>query len=293
MSFHVNSICLPCLLLHSVNELPEVKDEEKKMAFVRELMQRLSCVPEDLSAPEIDLENRKLAQRYFGPNEENYLREKKLSNEFALARLDSIKARIAKADDKIFAALQFAILGNYIDFSALQENVDFQELEDMLDSAQSITFDMDCYTHFLDQLRTGKRLLYIADNAGEICFDRLMAETLQAHFPHLQITFCVRGALAKNDATMEDAKLVGIPFPIVETGDGVCGTNLKVLPEETKKAFREADVILSKGQGNVETLWGSGYNIFYAFLVKCPRFMTTFQKPKMTPMFIQEKDLTP
>ena len=293
MSFPVNSICLPCLMNHCLNELPEIQNEEKKMAFLRELMQHLSNVPRDLSAPEIDLQNRQLAERYFGKNEENYLQEKKLSNQFVLDRLDMVKERILNAQDPLFAALQFAVLGNYIDFSALQDTVDFGQLEDMLDGAQSLELDNACYNRFLEELAAGKQLLYIADNAGEICFDRLFAEMLRKHFPHLQITFCVRGALAKNDATIEDARLAGISFPIVETGDGICGTNLKVLPEATKKAFREADVILSKGQGNVETLYGSGYNIYYAFLVKCPRFMTAFQKPQMTPMFLREKDMNP
>ena len=66
-----------------------------------------------------------------------------------------------------------------------------------------------------------------------------------------------------------------------------------MLGAEAKQAFENADVILSKGQGNVETLFSSGYNIYYAFLVKCPRFMTTFKKPKMTPMFLREKDMNP
>lgn len=293
MGFKVNSICLPCLMMHCVNELPEIRDEEKKMAFVRALMQRLSTISEDLSAPEIDLGNRQLAEQYFGSNAETFLREKELSNRFVMAKMEDIRQRIDTAADPLYAGLQFAVLGNYIDFSALQEEVSFEQFGNMLDKAQELEIDTGCYERFRAELSSGKNLLYVADNAGEICFDRLFAEEIHRQFPQLQITFCVRGALAKNDATIEDARLVGIPFPVVENGDGVCGTNLKVLPEKAKKAFREADVILSKGQGNVETLFGSGYNIYYAFLVKCPRFMTTFKKPKMTPMFLREKDMNP
>lgn len=293
MGFKVDSICLPCLLMHCVNELPEIRDEEKKMEFVRVLMQRLSTIAEDLSAPEIDFGNRQLVEQYFGGNAETFLREKELSNRFVMAKMADIKQRMDAAPDPLYAGLQFAVLGNYIDFSALQEEVSFQQFDEMLDKAQDLDIDRNCYENFRAELSQGKKLLYLADNAGEICFDRLFAEEIQRKFPHLEITFCVRGALAKNDATIEDARLVGIPFPIVENGDGVCGTNLKVLPEQARKAFREADVILSKGQGNVETLFSSGYNIYYAFLVKCPRFMTTFKKPKMTPMFLREKDMNP
>ena len=109
----------------------------------------------------------------------------------------------------------------------------------------------------------------------------------------MEITFCVRGLLSKNDATREDAEFAGIRFPIVENGTAICGTDLKALPPEAAKAFREADVILAKGQGNTETLCGCGMNIYYAFLVKCQRFIDDFKKPKLTPMFVREKDLNP
>ena len=65
---------------------------------------------------------------------------------------------------------------------------------------------------------------------------------------------------------------------------------LELLGEDAKQAFETADVILSKGQGNAETLLGCGYNIYYAFLVKCPLFVEKFQQPKLSPMLVKERN---
>ena len=139
-------------------------------------------------------------------------------------------------------------------------------------------------------METGKTLLYLTDNAGEIGFDRVFAQQLKKRFPHLEITFCVRGGNAANDATREDAAAMGVEFPIIDNGSCIAGTIPELLGEEAKKAMESADVILSKGQANVETLYGTGYNIYYAFLIKCERFITLFNKPKLTPMLIRERD---
>lgn len=131
--------------------------------------------------------------------------------------------------------------------------------------------------------------MYLTDNAGEIGFDRIFAEALHKRYPSVAITFCVRGAYAANDATREDAAKVGIPFPVIDNGNDIAGTELTRLGTEAKEAFYSADVILSKGQGNAETLLGCGENVYYAFLVKCPRFQARFGKPKFTPMFVKER----
>ena len=94
---------------------------------------------------------------------------------------------------------------------------------------------------------------------------------------------------AHNDATREDAEAVGVPFPVIDNGNDVGGTELSLLSGEARQALEEEDVILSKGQGNVETLYGCGYNIYYAFLVKCTRFVQVFHKPLMTPMLVRER----
>lgn len=82
---------------------------------------------------------------------------------------------------------------------------------------------------------------------------------------------------------------VGVPFAVIDNGSCIGGTELRRLGQEAKAAFESADVIISKGMGNNETLYGCGYNVYYAFLVKCKLFQDRFQKPLMTPMLVSEQ----
>ena len=189
----------------------------------------------------------------------------------------------------IISKEEFAILGNYIDFSALQGQVSFEELDSLLDRAEEMTPAGDGYAKLRADLAAGKKLLYLTDNAGEIGFDRIFAEVIQKQYPQLGITFCVRGGPAMNDALRADAELMEIPFPVIDNGNRVAGTQLDQLSEDAKQALDGADVIIAKGQGNVETMYGCGYNVYYAFLIKCERFVAEFGQPKLTPMLLREQ----
>jgi len=203
-------------------------------------------------------------------------------------RLEHIRMIVQQTPDPVFAGLQFSILGNYLDFAALQGNVSFEKLEQMLKEALDMQLDEAVYASLQQDLAKGKKLLYLTDNAGEIGMDRIFAEEIHKAYPHLEITFCVRGGITVNDATREDAEIVGIPFPVIDNGNLVSGTELSMLSREAKEAMDSADVIISKGMANVETLYGSGYPIYYAFLIKCIRFVEEFGKPMFTPMLVKE-----
>ena len=183
-----------------------------------------------------------------------------------------------------------AILGNYIDFSALHGEVSFEKLDEMLDNARDIRVEKAPWEELLSDLARAKSLLYLTDNAGEIGFDRVFAEELQEKFPQLAITFCVRGGNAGNDATRADAAEVEIPFPVIDNGSTIAGTVPEKLGTEAARALETADVILSKGQANVETLYGCGKNIYYAFLVKCQRLANLMDRTLLTPLLLRELD---
>lgn len=289
MSVPIDSQCLVCHLRRNVETARRVGDEASATAFARELLQLYLTAPEDASSIWLGPATNALFQKYFGLEPDRFRQEKEASNAFVLERLEDIRLRIETAEDPVFAALQFAILGNYIDFSALQGELSFEALDEMLANAQNMVLDADAYADLHRDLQGGKRLLYITDNAGEIAFDRLLAEQIVKAYPHVQITFLVRGGYAMNDATVEDAAAVGIPFPVLGNGTTYAGTLLDKISEDALCAIQNADVILAKGQGNVESLLDCGYNIYYAFLIKCPRFVSRFGKPKMTPMLVKER----
>ena len=289
MSITANTQCLLCHLERNVSLARKLGDEAKATAFAKELMQVYINAPEGASAPFFGPETSRLFHEMYGLDVDRFKQEKIDSNAFVLPRLPQLRQTAQAAPDPVFAGLQLAILGNYIDFAALRDEVSFEKLDEMIETALDMELDMANYAAFCADLEKGKNLLYLTDNAGEIGFDRIFAEEIHKKYPHLQITFCVRGGPANNDATREDAAEVGIPFPVIDNGNCIAGTQLDMLGEEAKQAFESADVILSKGQGNAETLLGCGYNVYYAFLVKCPLFVEKFQKPKLSPMLVKER----
>ena len=290
MSIRINAQCLACNFRRNVEAARALGDEDTATAFARALMRLYLDAPEEASMPSLGPRINDLFVEFYGLDPDRFRQEKEESNRFVLARLDDIRRRAQTAPDPVYAGLQLAVLGNYIDFSALQGEVSFEKLDNMLESALEMDLDRTAYAALCRDLEQGKRLLYLTDNAGEIGFDRVLAQQIQRAYPHVEITFCVRGGPAQNDATRDDAAAVGLEFPVIDNGNCVAGTELSLLGSDAKTALERADVILSKGQGNAETLLGCGYNVYYAFLVKCARFMDRCQKPKLTPMLVRERD---
>ena len=290
MSIPMNTECILCHLNKNVATARRLGDEATATEFARELMKLQLRLPEGANSAMLGPDTNALFTKYYGLSPDRYKAEKEAANRFVLERLDLLRSRVEVAEDPVFAGLQFSILGNYLDFSALQDQISFEKLEEMMDSALEMDLDRDCYAGFCRDLERGKKLLYITDNAGEIGFDRICAEQIAKRYPHVQITFCVRGGITLNDATRADAEAVGIPFPVIDNGNNIAGTVLEELSAEAKQAMDAADVIIAKGQANAETLLDSGYNIYYAFLVKCVRFEERFQKAKLTPMLVRERD---
>ena len=290
MKMYMNTQCMLCHLERNVELARKLGTEEKATDFARELMRLYIAAPKEQTSPHFAEDTERLLRQYYHVAEDRYLQEKEESNRFILERMENMRAKIADQPDRVLAGLKFSILGNYIDFSALRGNVSFDTLEEMIASALEMELDERCYRKLREDLQGAKRLLYVTDNAGEIGFDRICAEMIASEYPQLEITFCVRGGPTMNDATRKDDVAVGIPFPVIDNGTCIPGTALDRVNEQTRRAFREADVILSKGMGNVETLLGCGHNVYYAFLVKCQRFVSRFQRPLMTPMLVRELD---
>lgn len=290
MSISIDTYCLQCLLRRNIALAQTLGTEEQAMAFAKEIMKLCINAPEGVSSPWFGPQIADLLHDMYGLDYDRFRQEKLDSNRFVLERLPAIREKVTAAKDPVFAGLQFAILGNYLDFSALQGQVSFEKLEEMLDKALEMELDDQVYAYLCRDLRRGGKLVYLTDNAGEIGFDRVLAEAIAAAYPEISVTFCVRGAIAQNDATREDAAAVGIPFPVIDNGNRVAGTQLDMLSPEAAAVLSGADVILAKGMANAETMLGCGYNVYYAFLVKCQRFVTRFGKPMFTPMLVKERE---
>ena len=285
----MNTVCMQCYFGKHWKWALSYGDEKTAAAFSRALMQEFLAQPDTVDSAYMGAVASKLSYEFFGTDPGFRHEEKEMSNRFVMERLGTIRHMIDSAEDPLFAAVQFAVLGNYLDFHALQERLSFEELEQMLRGALDIDLDKDCYASLQKDLQTASRLLYLTDNAGEIVFDMLLAEQMQKMYPQMKITFCVRGGSIVNDATREDAEAIGLPFDLIDSGVAIGGTHVKLISQEAKAHMDAADVIIAKGMGNTESMLGCGYNVYYAFLVKCPRFEEYFNKPMMTPMLVKEK----
>ena len=286
MAIPMNSVCAQCLMKRHVDAARPLGDDETATKFAKGLMEAFLSLPEGADSCQIGPAVTKLYADLYGLEGDRYLEEKVASNAFAMERLPKIYAQIEKAKDPIYAALQLSILGNYLDFAALAGKVRFEDLEKMLEQAENYDLSGPHYDRFLQELKTAKSFVLITDNAGEVVFDRVLAETIHRFYPEINITFLVRGGPANNDALREDADIVGIPFPVEDSGLCVGGTPLHQISEKARILLQNADMILAKGMGNTESLYNCGLPVYYAFLVKCARFEQVFKRPHLTPMFV-------
>ena len=290
MSLPIDTYCMECNIRRNLALAHSLGDEVQATAFLKDFLRAIAELPDGVPSPVLGPRLTELLEKHYNLPRDRYQQEKATSNQFVLERLDAIREKVDAAADPLLAGLQFAVLGNYLDFSALQGKVSFQELDAMLDKALTLELDGPAFRDFRQELAQAKTLLYLTDNAGEIGFDRAFAETIHRLYPDVSITFSVRGKVTVNDATRADAEAVGIPVPVIDNGNDVAGTVPELMSPESRQAMDQADLILAKGMGNCETLFGCGRNIYYAFLVKCEKFRAIFGKPLMTPMFVRDPE---
>ena len=208
-----------------------------------------------------------------------------------LQREQAIEGTIAISDNPLMMALQYSMTGNYIDFGSMNV-VDEEYLEKLLKTVEERPVSSQIYNNMCDDLSKANRLVFITDNCGEIVLDKVLIKTIQDQYPHVKITVMVRGGETLNDATMMDTEEVGMTklVKVIHNGNDIAGTCLSKLSKEALHSLDEADLILSKGQANFETLRGCGKNIYYIFLCKCDMFANRFGVPRFTGMMINDRD---
>lgn len=196
-----------------------------------------------------------------------YRKIKETYNRIALEMLPSVKQRVAASFDRLEGAVRAAIAGNVIDFG-IYETID---LEGAVEDSFKLPLPEADYGAFARSLDQAQNILYLCDNAGEIIFDLLLLEALQQRGK--KTTVAVKGSPVINDATLEDARAAGLSrfARVIDNGNDGIGTLLEACSPSFMDVFRAADLIISKGQANYETLMQSGDGrIFFLFKVKCP-----------------------
>lgn len=259
--------------------------QENAQKELEELLQEGQII----SAPELMSRILALVGRYTGI-QDSYEEPKRMYNQLLLTKEAFIMDQIHKDTDPFLAGIQYAVTGNYIDFAGV---VDVQEskLQELLDARAEIVLNADELTSLKAELASAKRLLYITDNAGEIVLDKMFIRVLKELYPALEIAVLTRECPVLNDATLEDAREIGMDqlVKVLPNGTSVPGTIVESLPEEAAGWLDSSDLCIAKGQGNFETLRGSGLNVYYLFLCKCHLFTEKFGVEQYTPVLKNEK----
>jgi len=243
------------------------KDDLVRRRLIDEAGRFLAKVDFKLSPPENAVALYALFSRILG-DDDPFARVKRESNVFGRSLREEMASRIAGAADPLRAALRVAIGGNIIDYAAQH----VFDAEKTMNSCLEQPFVLDDYPALQEALAVKKEavdLLYLCDNCGEIVFDGLLIQQLQRL--GCRVTAAVRERPIINDATMEDAVFCGLDriCPVITSGTGCPGTPLADCSVEFQQHFNDADLIISKGMGNYETLSEVQAPVFFLFTVKC------------------------
>jgi uncharacterized protein with ATP-grasp and redox domains len=181
-----------------------------------------------------------------------------------------LKKLVIKSDDPLLMAMKLSIVGNVIDFGTTNRF----NVNEMIDTAIKQEFDTSSYPQFKHTLKQSETILFLADNAGEIFYDKLLLEELVKK--QKKITYVVKANPIINDALTEDAKFAEIDklAKIIEGDSGQKlsspGMILSYASEIFLKIFKSSDMVLAKGQGNYESLSDVDRDVFFMLVVKCP-----------------------
>jgi uncharacterized protein with ATP-grasp and redox domains len=199
-----------------------------------------------------------------------YADVKTASNALSLACADSLQEQIGGSPSRFETGLQIAAAGNIIDFGA-KDHKDL-DVEKELGNLTEIPFGRYDIEPLKKILTDAGTLLYILDNSGEIVFDMLFIKEIQRFNPGLQVTAALRDKPIINDATLEDAHQVGLDQVVTALSSGSVypGTVLPETTDEFRRLFDTADVVIAKGQGNLETLLPyADSRLFFLLRIKC------------------------
>lgn len=255
--------CIPCFFRQALFACRAVTDDERKIKLVLDRIGAfLPEIPLISSPPETAAEIYKIISEVTHVDDP-FKKIKRESITSALELYPDLKRRMLDSHNRLETGLRLAIAGNVIDFGANQNFMLRDDIEEILKKDFAICH----FKEFERTLESAEKILYLADNAGETVFDRILIEEINR-----SVIYAVRGKPVINDATVEDAMESGLDkmATIISSGCDVPGTILERCTGDFLSHFRSADLIISKGQGNYETLSSAKRPIFHLLKVKCP-----------------------
>jgi len=264
--------CIPCILKQTVNiiKLSGVNQATGEKV-VREVLEKLGKIDFGKSPAY----NSDIGYHSFSNItgiDDPYMDIKKDCNRSVIKLYPELEKIVSDSGDRLYAAAKIAVAGNVIDFGAHITAGETLNFEKVIDEIVKIPLAHDDYRIFEEDLKGSDEILYLGDNAGEIVFDRVFIN--QIIKMEKRVILSVKSAPIINDATVEDAKEVRLDslVKIIETGNNCIGINFQRSSREFKEQFESADIIISKGQGNFESLDEvRDKKIFFLLKAKCKK----------------------
>ncbi len=262
-----NLDCIPCLVRQS---LEAARYATNDVSIHQLVLREVLCLARDMdmskSPPYMSQEIHRLVRKLTG-NSDPYTNVKRHFNDVSMKFYSQIREKIINSEDPLTTAVRMAIAGNIIDFGVYGK-LNESDLENTISECLTADFDDSLIEVLREAVNNAGKILYIADNAGEIVFDRLLIEFL----PIEKITVAVKGSPVINDATIDDVFMSGLAriVDVIDNGSDAPGTVLESCSEEFRHYFRDSDLIISKGQGNYESLSDVDKDIFFILKAKCP-----------------------
>ncbi len=259
--------CIPCFIRQVLDSVRLTTDDQDVHIQVLRRALRLAADMDLTQSPPAMAQQIHRFIRELTANPDPYIEIKNRFNKIALEMYPDLIDLVDKSHNPLETAVRLAMAGNIIDFG-VNSGLEEQHLKDAITES----LDMELDTNALEDLKIAadqaETILYIADNAGEIVFDRILIEKL----PTEKITCVVRGGPILNDATIEDAQIAGITdiAETIDNGSDAPGTILDTCSQDFRRRFSRADLIIAKGQGNYETLSDIDKDIFFILRAKCP-----------------------
>lgn len=260
--------CLPCLLRQALQVARVTKCPHDQQL---QIVQRVSSVIAELDvmkSPPANAEKVYAKIAELTGCEDPYKEQKRASNKQAELIVSALRKEIQGTRQELLSAVRFAIAGNIMDYGAF---LTF-DIEEALQRSRVSELAVDHFSHLLqaiEELSPGSKVLYLADNCGEIIYDSLLVEWLFKR--GFDITVAVKDGPIINDALVEDAYTAGLDHygRIISNGGRFPGTVLEKCSSEFLEIFHSADLVISKGQGNFESLSEVSREIFFLLTIKC------------------------
>jgi uncharacterized protein with ATP-grasp and redox domains len=262
--------CIPCFVRQTVEAVKMVTDDTAiQEQVIREVLRGAADMNLMKTPPHMAQRIHRVIKKTTGISDP-YADIKRRSNTFAAHIYPELMSIVDRSDRPFETAVRLAIAGNIIDFGVHSAKPEFDEavVHDSINDALEAPIDEAAVDRLHTESSHAERILYLADNAGELCFDRLLIEQL----PTERVTLAVKGAAIINDATMEDAQACRLTslVNVIENGSDAPGTILEDCSDGFRKLFATSSLVISKGQGNYETLSGAGGNVYFLLKAKCP-----------------------